>query len=92
MSMTGYRVCADHVITEHGAVLLDLAAGDLVFLNPASGRILERLAAGDDTSVIVERIVAATGVDPTRAEQDIRALIAEHADRRLLTATLGGTR
>ncbi|MFJ8746690.1 PqqD family peptide modification chaperone [Embleya sp. NPDC127516] len=85
--MTTHRVTAPHVVCEHGAALVDMRAGDLVFLNPSAGRVLAHLAAGIDTTVIATRIGDATGAPADVVERDVRALVDALARRGLLGET-----
>jgi len=84
--VSGHRVIAAHVVCEHGAAIVDLRAGDLVFLNAAAGRILADLAAGIDTATITARIADETNTPLDVVDHDVRALVDGLTCRGLLEA------
>ncbi|MFI6587455.1 PqqD family protein [Embleya sp. NPDC050493] len=89
--MSTHRVTAAHVVCEHGAALVDLRAGDLVFLNPTAGRILADLATGADTTTIATRIAQATGASQPAVDRDVRVLVDALTRRGLLEDTTTAT-
>jgi hypothetical protein len=90
--VTTYRITADHALSEHGAAILDLGRGDICFLNPAAGRILEALAAGTHDTDLITGLATATGADPDIVGRDTRTLIEGLIHRGLLAATVGSAK
>lgn len=81
-----YRV-RDSVRSTHGqdgAIVLDIAQGQMFNLNPVGSRILELLEAGSTELAIVGEISQQYGIDQRVAESDVREFIESLEQNQLL--------
>jgi hypothetical protein len=63
------------LVTEDGAVILDIEHDVIFTLNPIGGYVWAKLAAGCTLDQIIAYLVAESGIDITTAERDVRTFV-----------------
>jgi hypothetical protein len=71
-------------VDENGAAILDIAHNQLITLNATGGFVWERLKRGEPVDRIVQDLAQVTGADARAVEDDVRALVGQLTEMRLL--------
>lgn len=73
------------MVNEDGAVLLDIAQGVMVNLNPVGGFIWNLMRDGASEPAIVAKIVGEFGIDEHQAATDLEEFLADLYKRTLIS-------
>jgi hypothetical protein len=71
-------------VTPDGAMILDIAADEVITLNATGGYIWARLEEGKTVDQIVATLATETGHDPVVVANDVREFIAQIAEKHLV--------
>jgi hypothetical protein len=71
-------------VTPDGAMILDIAADEVITLNATGGYIWARLEEGKTVDQIVATLSTETGHDPVVVANDVREFIAQIAEKHLV--------
>jgi hypothetical protein len=72
-------------VTPDGAMILDIAADEVITLNATGGFIWARLGEGKTIDEIVENLAKEAGHDPALVAIDVRAFVEQLAAKDLVT-------
>jgi hypothetical protein len=72
-------------VTPDGAMILDIAADEIITLNATGGYIWARLEEGNTIDQITESLATETGQDSVVVAEDVREFIAQIAEKHLVT-------
>jgi hypothetical protein len=71
-------------VTPDGAMILDIAADEVITLNATGGYVWARLEEGKTVDQIIASLATETGHDPVEVANDVRAFVARIAEKHLI--------
>ncbi|MGH3569137.1 MAG: lasso peptide biosynthesis PqqD family chaperone [Pseudonocardia sp.] len=75
------------MVTDDGAVLLDMRSGSCFGLNPTGAAVWCSLVSGTDIDTVIAELVHRHDTDPARVRADVAQLMRDLDDAGLLAAT-----